>query len=101
MPFISTWIPAPSDESIPVVQGDEKTPPGGFCSDDIHVGGVPEVVSHGPFLRMYHCRFCEGWIDGEPTEFRINTLGVLSGRRGSEFYCRRCGQELAFFGMMS
>jgi hypothetical protein len=52
---------------------------------------------------MYHCRHCEGWIPGEPYEHEINNLDSsrLCGRRGTEYYCRRCAEQIYFSGMMS
>lgn len=51
----------------------------------------------------YHCRYCDGWIAGHPNHERINNMDSfrLSGRSGTVYYCRRCGEEIKFSGMMS
>lgn len=53
-------------------------------------------------IRMfYNCRFCKGWIDGHPYEHYESDLGPLCGRRGYVSSCIRCGNEIAFCGMVS
>jgi len=56
-----------------------------------------------PFRSWHFCHHCAGWIEGEPHENRVNTLdgSRLSGRRGTEFFCRRCAKEIGFSGLMS
>lgn len=40
---------------------------------------------------------------GQAHEHRVNDLdgSRLCGRRGTEYYCPRCGKEIHFSGMMS
>jgi len=49
----------------------------------------------------YKCHWCKGWIEGEPIREHEDTIGPLSGREGTVEYCRRCGLEIGFFGMVS
>ena len=62
-----------------------------------------EVFSTRPTLDkpFYECYWCRGWIEGEPMQENVDTIAPLSGRRGTVSYCRRCGKEIGFFGMMS
>jgi hypothetical protein len=94
MPWESSWVPAPSDPSLPVLaelpEGVAEWP----WPDDPR-------RAHGGGRRFYHCKRCGGWIEGNPTEYRVDTLAPLSGRRGVETYCIRCGEEIAFSGMVS
>lgn len=76
MPYRMQWTPAPKDESLIV----HKEKPEG---------------------RSYKCRYCDGWIEGQPNRYKIDTLALLAGRRGTEEYCRRCGQKIRFFGVIS
>lgn len=52
---------------------------------------------------LTYCHWCKGWIAGEPNWRKINTLEpeFLAGRKGVEYHCQRCGQPIAFFGMVS
>jgi hypothetical protein len=93
MPYELYWVPPPTDASLPVL----AEPPEG--AEDWGFDG-PKVIRVGRD-RYHHCHRCAGWIPGDATESRVNTLGPLSGRCGVEFYCRRCGWEIAFSGMMS
>jgi hypothetical protein len=79
MPFKLVWVPAPKDESLPVFEEEPSK-------------------EEGP---SYHCRYCNGWIKGEPNRFKENTIGPLSGRKGTALHCIRCGNEIDFFGMHS
>jgi len=76
MPYRATWFPASVDKSL-IVHPERLAKP------------------------CYHCRYCGGWIEGHPNQYEENSLGPLSGRKGTASHCRRCGQEIAFFGMMS
>ena len=49
----------------------------------------------------YFCPVCNGWIPCDPYRHEVNTLAPLAGRKGTEFYCRRCGGEIGFSGVMS
>ena len=76
MPYQMTWVPAPKDENLVVHKEKLKVP-------------------------CYECRFCGGWIEGSPSEYREDSIGPLSGRRGTARHCCRCGSEISFFGMYS
>jgi hypothetical protein len=76
MPYKMIWVPAPTDDSLVVHQ--EK--PDGVC---------------------YECRYCGGWIEGRPNRFQEDTFAPLARRRGTVEHCRRCGEEINFFGVMS
>jgi len=51
--------------------------------------------------QYYYCRYCEGWIEGQMSYSREDTIGPLCGRRGEARGCIRCQNELEFFGMYS
>jgi hypothetical protein len=60
----------------------------------------------GGWVSETHCycnRDCQGWIEGIPNEYKVNTLAPhqLAGRQGTEYYCLRCGEQIAFFGVVS
>lgn len=81
MPYRMTWVPgcdaqAPTDESLVM---HKERPPGVF----------------------HYCAQCDGWIDGRANRFREDTLGPLSGRRGTAEHCLRCGHCIGFFGEVS
>ena len=42
-----------------------------------------------------------GWVEGLPNEYDVNTLGPLSGRQGTEYYCAKCGASIGFTGCYS
>jgi hypothetical protein len=94
MPYIQQWIPAPIDKSIPVL---EEMPEGAreFST------GLSYRICHVKGIEYHYCPECKGWIEGSPNEFKVDTLAPLVGRRGIEYYCKRCGYELAFIGIMS
>jgi hypothetical protein len=50
---------------------------------------------------FYECKFCNGWILGHPYEQHEDDIGPLCGRRGYSSRCIRCGNEIAFCGMVS
>jgi hypothetical protein len=52
---------------------------------------------------MHHCPSCGGWIPGLPSSHTIDNLNgrARAGRRGTIATCKRCGDELAFMGVMS
>jgi hypothetical protein len=95
MPWETRWVPAQSDPSLPVL---DELPEGDWHREDLF--GYPYAFGGGG-RRFYRCSHCAGWIEGQPAASRVNTLGPLSGRQGTEYHCRRCGSELAFSGMMS
>lgn len=76
MPFEQRWVPAPKDETLLVF----KVKPVGI---------------------YYECKYCGGWIEGSTNRYREDTLSILAGRRGTVEYCRRCGQEINFFGVQA
>lgn len=96
MPYESRWVDPPTDPTLPVL----AEPPEG-CVPGIGFGGPKEVRTPDHRRHFYECRHCKGWIEGHPHESRVNNLGPLSGRRGTEFHCVRCGHEVGFTGMMS
>lgn len=51
--------------------------------------------------RWYYCKYCEGWVEGEPWHESEDTIGPLCGRRGHSEVCKRCDNEISFFGMVS
>ena len=61
------------------------------------------VLGGRPFKVWFFCHHCQGWIEGEPHEHEVNDLDGrrLCGRRGTEFWCLRCAQQIGFSGMMS
>lgn len=62
------------------------------------------VMRPQPKLRILtFCHHCAGWVEGEAHENMVNDLdgSRLCGRKGTEFWCPRCGKEICFCGMMS
>lgn len=49
------------------------------------------------------CHHCGGWVEGRAHKHHVNNLdgSRLCGRRGTEYYCPRCANEIHFSGMMS
>ena len=47
----------------------------------------------------YWCPHCKEQVAGLPKQYRVNDLGILSGRKGVVTECRQCGLELHFSGM--
>lgn len=95
MPYVQHWEPAPKDPKLVVLK---ELPPGKVRERD---WGVREAFVDG---NPYHyCDCCKGWIEGSASEYAVNTLnpGMLSGKRGREFYCKRCGKEIEFIGARS
>lgn len=91
---------APKNPSLPVL----KDKPDGR---DYGIFGPPQIWSDHtkghPIKHWYECYRCGGWIEGMPFEHNVNTLDPahLAGRRGTEFYCIRCGEEIHFSGLVS
>lgn len=77
MPYQNVWIDPPYDMSLPV----HKEAPDDVSSD--------------------YCEYCGGWVAGGAFRYHENTLDIRSGRRGVVFYCRRCGKEIDFIGVVS
>ena len=114
MPYRLQWYDAPSDFSIKVLLRDKDNPPKGYHTTPYLSRGYPEATIDPAViekaedldhrvLMYYHCPHCEGWIAGEPNQYHENTLvaGQLGGRSGDVYYCRRCGHEIGFVGMVS
>ena len=85
---VSRWL---HDESLPVLP---ELPP-----------GVEEMPAHvreawgrtdGELRHFHFCPRCCGWVDGQPSLTHDDALGPRPGRRGTAYYCRRCGGEIAF-----
>jgi hypothetical protein len=95
VPYKQVWFDPPSDSSIPVLA---ELPEG---VREFMPGMVDPPEASGNRQRYYKCRYCKGWIPGIPRDYQVNTLAPLSGRKGVETYCIRCGKEISFCGMMS
>lgn len=102
MPYHQVYTPAPKDFSIEVVQ---ELPEGIVEQHRSFLGHLREARGEGKrWLEVYtYCRHCKGWVKAASNMYSINTLDTrsLSGRNGQEYYCARCGEQLAFLGMMS
>lgn len=104
MPYRLVWEDAPKDESLPVL----KELPEGIEEDAFILRWHSKrrkvhVVINGEFVQYHYCPECGGWIPGDYYEASVNTLDTrhLAGLHGTEYYCRRCGYQVAFEGMMS
>jgi hypothetical protein len=93
MPYEMRWVPVPKDETLEVHQ----EIPQGLMDWGYHRAGFV----NGQYFQFHECKKCGGWITGRPAEYRIDTLGPLCGRKGIEYYCRRCGYQIGFDGWMS
>lgn len=93
MPWQESWVPAPSDHALLVVT---ELPPG----LEVHDFGHREAFGRGG-VQYHFCHQCGGWIEGHAPAYSVDNLGPLSGRHGTEYFCRRCGAEIGFFGIMS
>lgn len=68
---------------------------------------ILEAIREMPFM-LYYCKGnvlqdlpgC-GWVEGTPNDYKINTLAPLAGRRGTEYYCAKCGAKIGFIGVIS
>ena len=58
--------------------------------------GEEEVIG---VTEGYYCRWCKKWIAGQPKRYRVDDMGILSGRRGTVTECRECEVEIHFSGM--
>ncbi len=94
MPWQQQWVEAPKDLRLPVL----AELPDGVRELEFPFG---YKEAYGQGRRFYSCRYCGGWIEGQPNSFPVNTLGPLSGRQGTEYHCRRCGEQIHFDGIMS
>lgn len=99
MPYRTIWEPAPKDMSLHVL----SELPDGYSTGNyslLSMIGIREARK-GFTENMYFCDRCNGWIKGYPNEYKVDNLGLLSGRHGTEYYCLRCGHEMGFMGVMS
>jgi len=101
MPWVQVWEDAPHDESLEVLQ---SLPPGVSrleASGDLHHAWGQ--TADGEWRSYHFCQHCGGWIPGNAYEVQENTLDSyhLAGRQGRVDYCRRCGREIAFSGIVS
>lgn len=102
MPYRNQWFDAPKDMSLTV----HKELPEGVHEDSLRfLHNLKEASGYtGLYYVTFHfCKHCGGWIEGHANEYEVNTLNSsrLSGRRGTEYHCCRCGEQIAFMGMMS
>lgn len=108
MAWKQVWVPNPSNQELQV----HKELPEGFVASDWSnpkLARIPgDVLIEGrnngkplDLRTFYECRFCEGWIEGQPYEYHEDNLGPLCGRRGTTSSCIRCGHEIGFSGMVS
>lgn len=77
---------------VPIIQlPNEAKVAGGFVGFD------------NEYKTFHHCPDCKGWIAGKPIAHKHNNLRPtrLTGRRGTSWYCARCGWQLAYRGKMS
>jgi hypothetical protein len=49
-------------------------------------------------IKYHFCHMCGGWIKGDVVEYLVDERGILCGKTGTGYYCRRLGHELAFIG---
>jgi hypothetical protein len=93
MPWRETWYDAPRDLTLPILP---ELP-----------AGVEEFIFANPRQAFgagkpwTFCPSCKGWVEGRPYTSRVDNLGPLCGRRGTEYHCPRCGEQIAFVGMVS
>jgi hypothetical protein len=102
MPYRNQWFDAPKDTSLIV----HKELPEGVEVDRLSfIHNLREASGYvnGRYTFFTFCKRCGGWIEGHANEYEVNTLNSsrLSGRRGTEYHCCRCGEQIAFMGMMS
>lgn len=103
MPYENRWVSAPRNPELPVLS-DAELPEGhttGKKEDRWRAATHVSGSAHGR-RDFYYCnRECQGWIEGHPRTYQENTLAPLAGRKGHADYCIRCGQEVAFMGVIS
>lgn len=100
MPYTSWFDDPPKDPTLKV---SENLPDGVAESDSFHDLHEAYGFVGEEYKTYHHCRFCGGWIEGHAHELEVNNLNTrrLAGRQGTEYYCRRCGRQIGFFGLMS
>lgn len=100
MPYRQQYVPAPRNMKLTVY----KELPKPFVEEEKDWLRGYRTARDSDYHMMYFCDHeCKGWIEGHPNQYRVNTLEPtrLAGREGYEYYCLRCDEEIAFFGMMS
>lgn len=101
MPYYMHYEPPPTNMGMKV----HKELPVGVRERERLLSHLREAdgIVNDAWLEFHFCPDCDGWIEGHAQEFKVNTLdgGRLSGRRGTEYFCRRCGYQIAFMGIMS
>lgn len=102
MPWRQVYEPAPKNERLPILEN----LPNGVEEKSFSLSAIREAWGHPTpetFASYYHCYRCGGWIEGQPNSYQVNTLNpaMLAGRQGTEYYCRRCGEQIGFDGLMS
>jgi hypothetical protein len=54
----------------------------------------PERLQH----KYYFCRYCDGYIEGVPSQQGEHSGGMLAGQNGHHYLCLRCQRSLEFIG---
>jgi hypothetical protein len=95
MPWKYEWFDAPKNPDLPV---QKQLPPGARQWHFLY-----EFQAIDPAGEVHHwtlCKHCEGWIPAKVNEYPVNTLddNRKTGRKGTEYYCPRCGKEIHFSG---
>lgn len=103
MPYNMTWQENPHDENLPVLQelpdGVHEQPTSWLRPKLREAWGrVGDQI-----LTFHYCDLCGGWIEGGCYEYQVSTMNSrrLSGRMGTSYNCRRCGEEIQFSGAVS
>lgn len=59
------------------------------------------INEDGEVFTFHYCDQCKGWIPGYYHAVQHNSLGRLSGRRGTSYHCCRCGAQISFIGLIA
>lgn len=101
MPWRQEWFDAPKNTQLTVY----KELPIGITERGWQLTSLKEATGYidGKFKTFHFCYHCGGWIEGHANQYEVNTLSPnqLAGRQGIEYFCLRCGDHIAFDGMMS
>lgn len=101
MPYRQVYEEPPKDMKLAVL----KDLPDGVTERKTWFSNLREADGHidKKWVFYHFCPKCEGWIEGDANKYPVNTLDSrhLAGRQGDEYYCRRCGYQIAFIGLMS
>jgi hypothetical protein len=84
MPWEAHWIPAPKDETLPVL----AEPPAGNWGWKSEFD-IRRAYGHG--TRHYFCPACNGWIEGNPAGYAVELHDPDRTTATTETFCRRCG----------